>query len=407
MAFVGGYDQTLHALDLLDKKVVWRKIANAEIAHAPVVGKVGGLDVVFWSASDRSVYACVAYSGRRFWTRELVPPSNSLGDSHLSSPLLLDGSLYVSAFVYDRSLPRNRQDGSLYCLDVLTGRIEWRIPVCPGILNSPVGFHVDGRAYVVVAARRGVVRCFDVSEGTPRLVWSFQMPHEVLGSPVVAELPSGPRLFLGSKYGNLIAIDGVTGAEVWQQMAGNWIDNTACVGNVAGKTAVFAGSHDYHLYAFDAETGDRMWRRTLGGEVFSAPCFLSDGAGRGHVAVAALDNHLYIVDADTGAVATSMFTGNPIWDKVAKGETTWGSPVAIEAGDGSVIVYGSYSDIVYVLPAFRACSLTAMARSTASLWWSLLVVLIVFTGVVLPITLGVRSEFGPESGLPISSEVGE
>ena len=50
MAFIGGYDQTLHALDLVEKKVIWRKITNAEIATTPTVGDVDGRDVVFWEA---------------------------------------------------------------------------------------------------------------------------------------------------------------------------------------------------------------------------------------------------------------------------------------------------------------------------------------------------------------------
>jgi hypothetical protein len=46
------------------------------------------------------------------------------------------------------------------------------------------------------------------------------------------------------------------------------------------------------------------------------------------VVAAALDSHLYIMDARTGKMVNRFFTGNPVWDKVAKGETLWGSPKA-------------------------------------------------------------------------------
>ena len=255
MAFIGGYDQTLHALDLAEKKTIWRKITNAEITTAPTVGKVDGLDVVFWGSSDRTVYAYIAFNGKRLWTRELIPPSTTQGKVHVSSPFLADKKVYITCFAYDRSLPRNQQRGWLFCLDIKTGTILWKLDVTSGFLSSPVGFRLNGVLYLAIAARRGLLQCFDVSGPVPRRVWSFQMPHEVFGSPVVTTETSPVLLFLGSKYGNLIAINAHTGEEVWQQMAGNWIDNTASIGDIDGKKIVYVGSHDYRVYAFEAETG--------------------------------------------------------------------------------------------------------------------------------------------------------
>jgi outer membrane protein assembly factor BamB len=257
MAFIGGYDQTLHALDLIEKKALWRKISNGEIASAPAVGSVDGTDVVFWGSSDRTVYAFKAFSGQKLWTKELLEASNTLGKVHISSPFLAGGKVYISCFAYDKSLPRNQQKGWLYCLDMKYGTIIWKLSVCSGMLSSPVGFEFNGKLMVAVAARRGLLQCFDVSGTRPHRVWKFQMPHEVMGSPVISK-GRKPVLFLGSKYGNLIAIDAGSGKEIWQKMAGNWIDNTACLGEVNGEKVVFAGSHDYNLYAFRASDGEML-----------------------------------------------------------------------------------------------------------------------------------------------------
>lgn len=94
-----------------------------------------------------------------------------------------------------------------------------------------------------------------------------------------------------------------------------------------------------------------------------------------------------VLDAKSGDIITSFFTGQPIWDKVSKGETLWRSSTAIETGDNTVILHGSFNDIVYTLPLTKESSLTAMARSAKSLWWSLLAVLVIFEGVVLPIVI--------------------
>lgn len=77
MAFIGGYDQTLHALDLTKKEAVWRKITNGVIQNAPTVGTVNTMDVVFWGSADRTVYAYVAFNGRQLWTRELIPATTT------------------------------------------------------------------------------------------------------------------------------------------------------------------------------------------------------------------------------------------------------------------------------------------------------------------------------------------
>lgn len=386
MAFIGGYDQTMHALDLATKQVRWRKISNAEITGSPAIGTVNHLDTVFWSSSDRSVYANIAINGRQLWTKELIPPSSTLGEAHLSSPALHNGKIYICGFAYDKSLPRNKQKGTLYCLDMRSGHLDWTCLISNGDLSSPVIYEYASRTYIAIASRRGLLQTFTLKNGKPKKEWAFQMPHEVLGSPTITLKTKTPMLFLGSKYGNLIAVNALTGIEMWKRMAGNWIDNSVCVGEIDQEPVVFAGSHDYCVYAFGAESGEKKWKKALGGEVYSVPVFF-ELHGQHVLAVAALDNHLTILNARNGKIITSFFTGNPIWDQVSKGDTLWGSPVAIEAKGETAIVHGSYNDVVYVLPLEKECNLTAMVRSSESLWWSLLFVGILFGGIVLPIVI--------------------
>jgi outer membrane protein assembly factor BamB len=386
MAFLGGYDQTMSALNLRTKERVWARITNGAIAAAPAVGLVGGRQVVYWGSADRTVYAAVARDGQPLWTRQLVPATTTLSEARLSAPHLHADVLYITCFAYDRALSRSEQSAWLVALDMRDGRELWRLQVSSGPVSSPVGCAVGRGHRVLVAAQKGLLQAFDVSEEGAVKVWDYQMPHEVLGSPVVLEGTDRPLAFLGSKFGNLIAVDARTGAEVWKRMAGNWIDNTACVGELGGEAVVFTGSHDYKVYAFRARDGEPLWSRALGGEVYSAPCFFDLG-GEPAVCAAALDDHLYVLDARTGRVLTSYFTGRPIWDKVAKGDTLWGSPVVLEAGRETAVVHGSFNDTVYVLPLLKECSLRAKVRSAAGLWWGLGVVLALFLGLILPVVL--------------------
>lgn len=384
MAFVGGYDHRLHALDLLQKREAWTKITNGPIGDAPAVGIVKGEPAVFFGSSDRYVYAHHAESGLRLWSRELVEPTNTQAPAQMSAPLLHEGRLYLTCFVHDRALPRSEQRGLLFALDAQTGQVHWSMELSQGPLNAPVGATVEGEYCLYVAAKKGLLQAVAVGRERPAMRWRFQMPHEVLGTPVLCRTGERVLLFLGSKFGDLIAIDARTGRDLWRQMAGNWIDNAAAVGSVDGEPVVYAGSHDYRVYALRAGDGTELWARRLGGEVYSAPAVF-DYQGRPAVAVAALDDHLYVLDGTDGRVITSYQTGEPVWDKVTKGEVLWGSPVALEAGPQTAIVHGAYSGTVYTLPVEGRVSLRTKVQSAASLWRGLLVVAAGFLLVVLPL----------------------
>jgi outer membrane protein assembly factor BamB len=385
--FIGGYDQTLHALDLFSKQERWSRLTNGPIASAPAVAEAGTRQVVFFTSSDRTLYACDAGTGKRVWTRELIAPTATLERASLSAPFVHEGTVYVTCFAFDRALSRNEQKGELVALDAKTGQIQFRREVWPGFLSSPVGVaQEDESLRLFVASRRGRLTSFVIRDGSCETDWEYQMAHEVFASPVLLAGADRSRVFLGSKFGQFVCLDATMGDVQWKAMAGNWIDNTACAATVDDRGLVFVGSHDYCLYAFDAETGDRVWRRRLGGEVYSAPCFFEIN-GRAMVAAAALDNHLYVIDALTGDVVTSFFTGQPVWDKVSKGETLWGSPVVLQAGAQSAIIFGSYSGTVFVLPVEGECAVRAKVQSASRLWWSLGATVVLFFGVLLPTVL--------------------
>lgn len=203
MAFIGGYDQTLHALDLAGRRERWAMITNGAIGDAPAVGLAGSEQAVFWGAADRTVYARRARDGRALWSRELSPGTSTMGPAEVAAPLFRGGTLYVSCFVYDRARARNDQKGWLFALDAADGRELWRFEASQGPVGAPAGAAVGGRLLVFVAARKGLLWALDVSGGRPEVVWTRQMAHEVMGSPVLDLGGEQPLLFLGSKFGRL------------------------------------------------------------------------------------------------------------------------------------------------------------------------------------------------------------
>jgi outer membrane protein assembly factor BamB len=381
--FIGGHDQTLHALDLATQQCRWSRITNGSILDAPCVAVVRNVPTVFWGSSDRFVYAHAATDGALLWTRELALPSNTQGSMRIPAPMCDGETLFVAWFVNDKALARSSQDAALAALDAATGRLLWQRPLTHGPVNAPMAATLGGQQYLFVPARKGLLQAFAVSRAGATPAWSFQMPHEVLGSPVIST-NGQPALFLGSKFGDLVAIDALAGTQLWHRMTGNWVDNNACCGRAGEQAAVFVGSHDYSLYALQAETGAVLWRRPLGGEVYSAPCYFT-AQGRQFVAVACLDDRLYVVEADTGRVAGCFQVGRPTWDKVPKGQVLWSSPIAVASGGDAVLVHGGYDGNIYVLPLTGATPFRAHPREAAGLWTGMLLVAVLFCGVILPI----------------------
>jgi hypothetical protein len=58
------------------------------------------------------------------------------------------------------------------------------------------------------------------------------------------------------------------------------------------------------------------------------------------------------------------------------------------------MVHGSFSDTVFTLPVFKECTLATRARTSGALWWSMLVVLVLFLGIVLPLTVRIPMRGG-------------
>ncbi|HRR27992.1 MAG TPA: hypothetical protein P5270_01380, partial [Victivallales bacterium] len=114
MAYAGGCDQTLYALNLAEKKIAWTKITNGNIIDSPIVANFAGQQLVFFSSSDRTIYCCEAFSGRVFWTKELIQPSNTISGVEISSPSFHQDKIYLNCFAYDKSLPRNEQKAELF-----------------------------------------------------------------------------------------------------------------------------------------------------------------------------------------------------------------------------------------------------------------------------------------------------
>ncbi|MCE5237279.1 PQQ-binding-like beta-propeller repeat protein [bacterium] len=157
-----------------------------------------------------------------------------------------------------------------------------------------------------------------------RLLWNFGTKGPIMGAPAVAD----GIVFVGSRDGNLYALDAKRGTENWHLRTGDRIESTPAV---AGS-AVFIGSHDGRVYAAARDSGRRLWQRDVGSPIRSSATLVG---GR-----------LFIGDRQGQVVALRAETGELLW-QVQTGAEVSAAPAC---SDGAVVV-GSWDGRLYAFAA--------------------------------------------------------
>ncbi|OYR73768.1 outer membrane protein assembly factor BamB family protein [Halorubrum ezzemoulense] len=231
-------------------------------------------------AYDGVLYAFALDSGDLEW-------STDLGGSIGSSPLYLDGELYVSV-----EFPN--PEGRLFAVDAATGDVTWEEPdhrPTDHPHSSPAISLAAGR--MVCGSNDGYCYCWSFPE--LEFQWRFATDPPASNDGEI----KGPiatydgAAFFGSWDFNVYRVDLETGEEDWRfetgdlSMTGPAIDPE--------RDVVYMGSHDDHLYALDAATGDVEWRFRTGRPLTGCATVAGD-----RVLTGSKDGTLYALEADSG-----------------------------------------------------------------------------------------------------------
>ncbi len=259
-----------------------------------------------------------------------------------------------------------KNNGALYAINKLTGRVLWKLKLGVLAASSPA---CDGTTVYAVMLQRGRgvtggrITAADVTDG--RIRWSRRLPSRSESSPLLL----GDRIYIGSEDGTVYDLDKRTGAVRWTYRAsgavkggiaadgdrlvfgdysgavtairrtdGTRIWSTGTSGGAFGLRSgtfygtpavaygrVFIGNTDGFMYAFGLQNGGLAWRHRTGGYVYSGPA-VSPVFG-GTVYAGSYDQHIYAFDARTGRVR---------WRHDAGGRIV-GSPVVI----GDLVFYAN------------------------------------------------------------------
>ena len=189
--------------------------------------------------------------------------SQDLGPSTRSAPLAAAGLVYAGGHF------------KVMALDADTGAIRWSVDT-PG--------PVDHALTIANIAGADAAIANPASTGAT--------PANIAGDGTAGHSnAAGNLVYLGQTDHRMLALNGATGAVVWQFKAHLPIAAAALVdGGIAYITS--AGNI---IYALDARTGEQLWRHKIRGNVKTTPA-LRDG----RLYAADDEGNLYFIDADNG-----------------------------------------------------------------------------------------------------------
>ncbi|NGO76308.1 PQQ-binding-like beta-propeller repeat protein [Streptomyces sp. YC504] len=321
---------------------IWQtKLNPAQLPGSPAV--VG--DTVYSAGYGGMVYAVDKKTGAKKWGTGIEPAPNAL---IWSSPVVAGDTLIIGSGSFQVFSPANPPfQGSVVGLDIATGAVKWRTPVCTGTCTgvsvwSSAAVDTDlGLAYIgtgqAYSAPAGPMSdsLVAIDYRTGKIAWHHQYtPDDVFSDAAPygkdADLGAAPNLFTingrrvvgcGDKGGSYKAFDAKTGQLVWSrklvegtQLGGiehttAYADNTIyAVGNTEA-TATSRGDARptaATLFALNATTGATKWQVDL------------PEGGFGGVAVAngvlyftTWEGTLRAHSAATGHTLLSQYIGNP------------------------------------------------------------------------------------------------
>jgi outer membrane protein assembly factor BamB len=278
VAYVGAFDEQVHAVDLATGRAKWTLKVGA--VKAPV-GVHGGR--VYAGNVDGVLHCVDAATGKEVWKFEA-------GGEVTSGPNFGDGTVLFGS-----------QDETLYCLNVAGGKLKWKYQINGGpvmgtpavaggrtfaagcdstlhVLDAATGnelaaVEVGGQVGASAAARDGVVylgtmtnQVVAVDLAKKEVAWTFEPARRQ--QPFYASAAVTDKLvIIGSRDKRVYALDRAKGTEVWSFATEGKVDSSPVV--AGGR--VYFGSQDGNLYVLNVADGKEVQRIKLDGPVTASP----------------------------------------------------------------------------------------------------------------------------------------
>ncbi|WP_049924347.1 outer membrane protein assembly factor BamB family protein [Halopiger djelfimassiliensis] len=354
-----------------------------ETWSADLVGSPGSpvfdRDSVYVGTDRGNCYALERETGRRRWVVETTAATDA-------TPIVSGDRLYLGT-----------DEGTVYALDTATGEQRWHVEL-------PAEFTAAGLAFsndcLYVGHADGLI-ALETETGTE--LWSHETESAVVDRPAIADgreqvrgrdpidtqqepthLGStrledrdadhrwrSERVFVGTDYGSVRALEAETGEEAWSAPT----DGTVAAGPTVAEGRVYVADDDGTMLALDGGTGQTWFTYEIRGGFTTSPTVL---AAAETTFVGATDGYCHVTDTTVGK---RKLRG---WLFSRKGIELDGPVRSCPVVVGNVLCVGDASGSLYGIDA----------DEPDLLWYASLEAAVVSTPAVAPGRLYVGSEDG-------------
>lgn len=222
VAYVGGYDGYLYAIDPYLGDLYWEFRTDGRVWIAPAVAD----EMVYARSDDGNLYAVDIITGEELWRSQIGWNNES------SAPAVADGIVYVGG-----------ADGVTYALDTVTGEVRWQVAHNGITDTSPTV--VDGVVYIANTVPQAAGALFALDASTGDEIWHLVVPAGIASSASVTHRVA----YFGDWDSVLHAVDTASGEELWQLQIddGYAASSPAIVDGIIYVGAI--GSESSHVFA--------------------------------------------------------------------------------------------------------------------------------------------------------------
>ncbi len=227
--------------------------------YSPLTGNNGLLYLP--GNGNQTLYAVTLEGGGEKWTF-------SLDNNTFSRPCLSEDMLYVGS-----------SGGDVYCLDSLTGDVQWKF-------NSPacIGGIISGEKYIYAIVSEIApdketdfyIALYAINPVSGKKEWEFKFDNQVF-FPILMD----NTIYVGCQNRNIYVIDAFSGKEKWVAKEQSYPISMAGDGNF-----LYTGLYDGTVFAMDIKTRKKVWSLKVDG-VPGLPAISGEllyiPTGKGHV----------------------------------------------------------------------------------------------------------------------------
>ncbi len=281
--------------------LAWTFQTEGAIVSSPVVSK----GLTFFGSSDGSLYAVELETGKKRW-------SFATDDIIDAPPLVHDGRVFFGS-----------ADFFFHALDAETGKSIWKYETEDKILGGANWARgADGKTRILVGSYDTHLYCFSPEDG--ELLWKYETENYVNGTPAIL----GDHVIFGGCDAVLHIISITTGEKVAEVDLG-----TDC--HVAGSVALADGKAYFGHYGnaficIDLESGQLLWDHQDPQYAF----FSSPAIAPNRIVFGGRNKHLTCVDKATGELLWTFKTKR----KVDASPVICGDRVICGSGDGRLYI---------------------------------------------------------------------